>query len=70
MGDWGFNLAARRQIEIDRIHLSVSTDFLTDTVAVAMFRFGKDINRVETQPNTIVRPVLQFYYHDKKWRYY
>jgi len=70
MGDWGFNLAAKHQIEIDRIHLSVSTDFLTDTVAVAMFQFGKDTNRVETQPNTIVRPVLQFYYHDKKWRYY
>ncbi len=70
MGDWGFNLSAKSHLVIEDITLTVPTEFLTPTVAASMFQFGKDISPINTKPNTLTRPILQYYYHDQKWRHY
>ncbi|HIA65179.1 TPA: polyamine aminopropyltransferase [Candidatus Poribacteria bacterium] len=70
MGDWGFNLSAKTSHEIKKIRLSVETNFLTNSLIQAMFQFGKDVNELETKINTLLKPVLMFYYEDKNWRYY
>ncbi len=70
MGDWGFNLSAKESLAIEQVHIAVSTEFLTPAVAISMFQFGKDISRINTKPNTLTRPILQYYYHDQKWRHY
>jgi len=70
MGDWGFNLSSKTSHEIKKIRLSVETNFLTNSLIQAMFQFGKDVNELETKINTLLKPVLMFYYEDKNWRYY
>ena len=70
MGDWGFNLSSKTPHNIKRIRLSVETDFLTNSLIQSMFQFGKDVNEIETKINTLLKPVLIFYYEDKNWRYY
>ena len=70
MGDWGFNLSAKTSHEIKKIRLSVETNFLTNSLIQAMFQFGKDVNELETKINTLLKPVLMFYYEDQNWRYY
>ncbi|MFP6719218.1 MAG: polyamine aminopropyltransferase [Candidatus Poribacteria bacterium] len=70
MGDWGFNLSAKTSHEIKKIRLSVETNFLTNSLIQAMFQFGKDVNELETKINSLLKPVLMFYYEDKNWRYY
>lgn len=70
MGDWGFNLSAKTSHEIKKIRLSVETNFLTNSLIQAMFQFGKDVNELETKINSLLKPVLMFYYEDQNWRYY
>ena len=70
MGDWGFNLSAKYPLVIGDISLTVPTEFLTPAITLSMFQFGKDISPVNTKPNTLTRPILQYYYHDQKWRHY
>ena len=70
MGDWGFNLASKTTHEIKNIRLSVETNFLTNNLIQAMFQFGKDVNELETKINTLLKPILMFYYEDQNWRHY
>ena len=70
MGNWGFNLASKTPCDVEDIRLRVETDFLTDNLVGAMFRFGKDVAEVETRLNKLLKPVLMFYYDDEKWRFY
>ena len=70
MGNWGFNLASKTPCDVTDIRLTVETNFLTDNLVGAMFKFGKDVAEVETRLNKLLKPVLMFYYDDEKWRFY
>jgi len=70
MGDWGFNLASNRPIEVKNIPLHVETLYLTQNYLHTMFEFGKDVAEIETRINTLLRPILMDYYNDKRWAYY
>lgn len=70
MGDWGFNLASNRPIEVKNIPLYVETLYLTQNYIPTMFEFGKDVVEIETRINTLLRPILMDYYNDKRWTYY
>ncbi|HIE28957.1 TPA: polyamine aminopropyltransferase [Candidatus Poribacteria bacterium] len=70
MGDWGFNLASNRPIDVKNIPLRVETLYLTQSYLPAMFGFGKDVAEIETSINTLLRPILMDYYNDKRWTYY
>ncbi len=70
MGDWGFNLASNRPIEVKNIPLHVETLYLTQNYLPTMFEFGKDVAEIETRINTLLRPILMDYYNDKRWAYY
>lgn len=65
-GDWGFVLAARREIDPTELTIDVPTDFLDDDVLPALFAFGKDVDRVPVELNTLDDPILHRY-HDRGW---
>ena len=69
-GDWGFNLASPKPLDVESIPLRVKTLFLTPTFVPTMFEFGKDVDEVETKANTLFHPVLLDYYDDRRWAYY
>ncbi len=68
-GDWGFNLASRTDFNIDDIRITVPTKFLNTETVFSMFGFGKDIDSVETELNTLIKPALLSYY-EKAWRHW
>ena len=70
MGDWGFNLALTEPAEPSDIRIAVPTLYLTEETALAMFVFGKDVDQIDTQPNSLLRPILIHYYDDPRWAYY
>lgn len=68
-GEWGFVMASRRDVAIERLKVSVETDFLDDSVLAGLFAFGKDIQRVEAEVNRLDHPVLHRYYQ-QGWQTY
>lgn len=76
-GNWGFTLASRDPIHIDKITLSVETEYLSDSLIPGLFEFGKDEDDYILEndkvfkpvPNTMNRPVLLQLYNDA-WKYY
>jgi spermidine synthase len=70
LGDWGFNLATDRPIDVSTLRVDVETLFLTEEQMPAMFLFGKDATEIDAQVNTLLRPVLMHYYDDDRWGYY
>ena len=69
-GDWGFVLAARRQLEPGRIRLDVPTRFLTAELLPKLFVFPKDIGPRETPVNRLDNQALVRLYRDGYGRYY
>jgi spermidine synthase len=81
-GEWGFVLATSRgrspgpaqaetravaaDEELPVLHVSVPTRFLDDRVLRAMFWFGKDMPRLDMEPNSLELPVLHRYY-ERGW---
>lgn len=66
-GEWGFNLFAEWRPNPDQIRITVPTRFLSDASITSVFTFGKDIQEIETQINTLLTPILQFY-HRSGWK--
>ncbi|MBT2216578.1 polyamine aminopropyltransferase [Virgibacillus dakarensis] len=77
-GNWGFVMASRKEIHLDKIEIPVSTRFLTTDMLLSLTDFGKDEdneiinadgNMVELQPNTLIDPnLIQLY--ENAWKNY
>ena len=68
-GDWGFNLASKKELE-DKILLTVDTKYLSQDNVDALFSFGKDeLPKAAVEINSLSRPVLIQYYSDavREW---
>lgn len=61
-GDWGFNMASRKELTED-IKFKVETRYLTEDNVVALFKFGKDEIASDVQINRLTKPMLMDYYN-------
>ncbi len=61
-GDWGFNMASRRELTED-LDFDVDTKYLTRENVSALFRFGKDEIDDDVEINRLTKPVLMEYYN-------
>lgn len=63
-GEWGFNLATKRKINVDDINLRVETKYLNDELLNSLFIFPKDemSNLDNIKENTLSHPKLISYY--------
>lgn len=77
-GNWGFVIASRKDIDLDKVEISVPTRFLTEDILPGLAIFGKDEdrfikdddgNRVVLQPNTLIDPNLIRIY-ENAWKNY
>lgn len=66
-GAWGFNLFAEWRPNPDKIKLTVPTRFLSEASIPTVFAFGKDMQEIETQINTLLTPKL-LSYHRSGWK--
>lgn len=71
-GDWGFQLASKKEISVDDISLQVDTRFLEKEQLKSMFSFAKDekVDKDKIYANTLARPQLISYYMEaeRNWR--
>ncbi|CQR48126.1 Spermidine synthase [Paraliobacillus sp. PM-2] len=76
-GNWGFVLASRNSIHLDRLTVNVDTEFLSTGLLPSLGQFGKDIDKeierngekVVIEPNTLIDPrLIQIY--ERSWKYY
>ena len=68
-GEWGFVLAARREVMPELLQVTVRTRFLNTRTLNSMFVFPEDLAEVDTSVNTLENPVLYEYYN-AGWRRY
>ncbi len=61
-GDWGFNMASKRDLSTD-IQFDVETRYLTEENVAALFLFGKDEVAQQVDVNHLTKPVLMEYYN-------
>ena len=68
-GDWGFVMMGATPIEPRGVQLPVETRWLDAMTLRGLFSFPVDMEKVETEPNTLADPVLIHYYRDAwaKW---
>lgn len=68
-GDWGFNMASRRDLS-EKINFEVETRYLTSENVAALFLFGKDEISENVEVNQLTKPVLMDYYNkaEAAWR--
>ncbi len=69
-GDWGFHLAAEKEIDPNGLRVEIPTRYLTDELLVSMFVFGKDVSMVPTAVNTLNNMKLYSYYQMGDWEDY
>ncbi|MCP3927080.1 MAG: polyamine aminopropyltransferase [Desulfobacterales bacterium] len=69
-GDWGFHMAKRTPFGGKPIKLSVDTKYLTDQQIPSMFIFGKDVEKVAVESNTLDNMKLFTYYNADDWDEY
>lgn len=77
-GNWGFVMASREPINLDKMDITVPTEFLNKDIISSLTTFGKDEdkqiiddkgNAIELRPNTLIDPhLIQIY--EKAWEYY
>jgi spermidine synthase len=77
-GNWGFVLASRGEIDLEKIDIEVETHYLSTELVPSLTKFGKDEDgsiqnedgeKVELEPNTLIHPNLIEKY-EKAWRNY
>lgn len=61
-GDWGFNMASKRELS-EEITFDVETRYLTSDNVASLFTFGKDEVNLDVDINQLTRPVLMDYYN-------
>jgi len=68
MGDWGFSLVSDHDFDPSDIEITIEdTEFLQKGKITDMFYFGKDIEEVPTEVNTLnSHKILQYY--EKEWK--
>ena len=70
-GDWGFNLASKKELDINSIEISVKTKYLDEEIIPRLFAFSKDekIEMNSIERNTLSNPKLIDYYQEavEKW---
>ena len=68
-GDWGFNMASRRELS-EQISFDVETRYLSEDNIAGLFCFGKDEISTNTDINQLTKPVLMDYYNraEAAWR--
>ncbi len=68
-GDWGFNMASRRELS-ENITFDVETRYLSEDNVAALFAFGKDEISENVEINHLTKPVLMDYYNkaEAAWR--
>ncbi len=68
-GDWGFNMASRRELS-ESITFDVETRYLSSDNVASLFCFGKDEMNENVEINRLTRPVLMDYYNraEAAWR--
>ena len=62
-GDWGFNMASRKELKED-LQFDVDTRYLSTDNVSALFKFGKDEIATNTGVNQLTKPLLMQYYND------
>ena len=71
-GDWGFQLASKKEINKENINLKVETKFLNKENIAGLFLFAEDeiVDKDSIITNTLSRPQLITYYleAEKNWR--
>lgn len=71
-GDWGFQLAARKKIDISKLRISAPTRFLNEETITRLFSFSEDekADKEKLEVNSLLRPKLMGYYLEavKDWR--
>ena len=71
-GDWGFQLASKKEINKENINLRVETKFLNKENIEGLFLFAEDeiVDKDSIITNTLSRPQLITYYleAEKNWR--
>lgn len=77
-GGWGYVLASRGEVDMDRLAIIEDTEYLTTELLPALTAFGKDEDAeildssgeaVTLEPNTLIRPNLIEVY-EKSWTNY
>ena len=68
-GDWGFNMASRRELS-ENITFDVETRYLSEDNVASLFCFGKDEISEDVEVNRLTKPVLMDYYNtaEAQWR--
>lgn len=61
-GDWGFNMASRRELS-EELSFEVETRYLAEDNVSALFKFGKDEIAEDVELNHLTKPVLMEYYN-------
>ena len=69
MGDWGFVMAANRNLDIDNIQLDVPTQFLSADETKSLFYFPKDLILDQILPSSLTSPNVLSYYLEG-WKYW
>ena len=67
--EWGFVMAANRDLSLEDIKIRVSTKFLDDKNAKNIFVFDKDIRNNEKTVSSLESPEVLNYYLDE-WKYW
>jgi spermidine synthase len=63
-GEWGFTLASPKNLDTDKISVSVSTRFLNDQMVHGIFNFPQDMQPRETKINRLDNQILVKYYSE------
>ncbi len=68
-GDWGFNMASRKELS-ESISFDVETRYLSSDNVASLFCFGKDEISDDVEVNRLTKPVLMDYYNraEADWR--
>jgi len=66
-GPWGFVLASRHQLNLDKMQLAVETRFLTEPILHNLFELPKDIQLGNVEINRLSHPVIVRYQTQARW---
>jgi len=66
-GEWGFVMLTKYGKKPQKFHDEIALQFLHDPLLPGLFIFGKDMSRVDAEPNRIFDPIL-YQYYDKGWK--
>lgn len=66
-GVWGFVLASQQPLEIDKLKISVETQYLTAQLLPNLFHLPKDIHLGNVKINRLAHPVIIQYQNQARW---